>query len=106
MQFTRRTIGTGLAVLAVSTTTACGTSGAGTTADASSASITSAAGDSLAAAPSTDMDVATEEPVPLAPGDTISVTVAYADWEDAAAAVEVGALVPGLVESGGTCTLT
>jgi hypothetical protein len=32
--------------------------------------------------------------------------ITYSGWEDSSGAVEVGALVPGLVESDGACTLT
>jgi len=48
--------------------------------------------------------VATDVPVPTPTGSTASVVLTYADWEPGSSAIEVGAYVPGVVETGGTCT--
>lgn len=51
-------------------------------------------------------DVAVDTPVTVAPGADLSLVVTYSDWNADTSAVEAGAFVPGVVESGGTCTLT
>ncbi|MCZ2817089.1 hypothetical protein [Modestobacter sp. VKM Ac-2984] len=51
-------------------------------------------------------DVATDTPAITAPGETVPVVVTYSGWTDTSAAVEFGAYVAGIVEAGGTCTLT
>ena len=58
-------------------------------------------------APETDPTVvATDPPVTRAPDADSVVMVTYAVWEPASSAVEEGSFVQGVVESGGTCTLT
>lgn len=49
--------------------------------------------------------VATDAPRP-ATGRDVAVTVTYSGWDDRAADVEVDGFVTGVVEQGGTCTLT
>ncbi|MCZ2838574.1 hypothetical protein [Modestobacter sp. VKM Ac-2985] len=51
-------------------------------------------------------DVATDAPVTTPPSDAVRVVVTYSGWTDTSAAVEFGAYVAGVVEAGGTCTLT
>jgi len=52
-------------------------------------------------------DVATDSPAPSpAPGAEVSPQLTYYGWVDDIAAVEAGGIVMGIVESGGTCTLT
>lgn len=49
--------------------------------------------------------VATDAPRPAA-GRDVAVTVTYSGWDNQAADVEVDGFVAGVVEQGGTCTLT
>jgi hypothetical protein len=49
--------------------------------------------------------VATDEPVE-ATGEEVQVTVTFAGWNAGAAQVQVGGYVAGVIEDGGTCTLT
>jgi hypothetical protein len=59
------------------------------------------------AAPGTDpTDVATDPPVTRAPDADAPVVITYVVWETGDRAVEEGSFVQGVVESGGTCTLT
>ncbi|MGY1807354.1 hypothetical protein ACI8AF_08280 [Blastococcus sp. SYSU D00669] len=51
--------------------------------------------------------VVTDAPVPEVPsGVPLEVVVTYSGWDDDAQVAEAAGLVPGLVESGGTCELT
>ncbi|MCO7221584.1 hypothetical protein [Klenkia sp. PcliD-1-E] len=50
--------------------------------------------------------VATDSPAPAPTGATVDVVVTYADWDATTASIEAGAFVQGIVESGGTCTVT
>lgn len=61
--------------------------------------------------------IASDTPVPTEPapssdpstGDDRTAVVPFittADWDDAAKALDVSAIVPGIVEGGGTCTVT
>jgi len=50
--------------------------------------------------------VATDSAVPSATTSAAPVVVTYFGWTDSTAAVEVGAYVAGVAESGGICTLT
>ena len=52
-------------------------------------------------------DVATDTPVPPRdPGTEVTPQLTYYGWVDDLDAVEAGGIVLGIVESGGTCTLT
>jgi hypothetical protein len=123
----RRRFALGFAAMAVLTTAACGTSFA-TSPAGSSAAATSPAGSSAAipsagqsaatgspgvygapADPSTEADptdVVTDVPPPAEEGHDAVVFVTYADWNQDSQAVEEGSYVQGVVEDGGTCTLT
>ena len=112
----------GLTAAIATMTTACGGSFSGAhvasqSASASSASSASVASVAATAAPGTygapvnpslpnPTNVATDAPVTATPGRNATVVMTYSGWTDATASVEVGALVSGVVESGGTCTLT
>jgi hypothetical protein len=48
----------------------------------------------------------TTPPADPAAGSSADVVVTYSGWVDQSSSVEVGAYVAGVVESGGTCTLT
>lgn len=50
-------------------------------------------------------DVATDPPV-VATGEQVDVTVTFTGWNSTAGEVQVGGYVAGVVEDGGTCTLT
>ncbi|MGY1773911.1 hypothetical protein [Blastococcus sp. SYSU D00813] len=50
-------------------------------------------------------EVATDDPV-AAPDGPADVVLSYADWDAASASVHVNAFLGGLLEDGGTCTLT
>lgn len=51
--------------------------------------------------------VATDPPVAPAPaGTAVTVSISYSGWNAASSEADVGAYVQGIVESGGTCTLT
>jgi hypothetical protein len=50
-------------------------------------------------------DVATDESY-RAPDGWADVALTFAEWDDSSASVQVNAFVGGLVEDGGTCTLT
>lgn len=82
-------------------------------------STVSAATDPTAAVPAPTETVASDTPVPLATpvvtsaptGGTDTRTVVVPaittkDWDAAAKALDVSAIVPGVVEGGGTCTVT
>ena len=51
-------------------------------------------------------DVATDPAVTVGPTADGSVRLTYAEWDAATTAVVAGAILPGVVESDGTCTLT
>lgn len=51
-------------------------------------------------------DVATDAPVTVAPNPAAALVVTYSGWNPDTSAVEVGGFVPGVSESGGSCTLT
>ena len=52
-------------------------------------------------------EVATDSPAPTAEaGAEVAPQLTYYGWDAAAGGVEAGGIVMGLVESGGTCTLT
>lgn len=55
--------------------------------------------------PDTGQPVATDEPV-VATGSEVAVTATYAEWDASLGQVVVGGYVAGVVENGGTCTLT
>jgi hypothetical protein len=87
------------------------TSAADSTAPATTATPTTTApteyGLPTTVAPETDPTVvATDPPVTRAPDADSVVMVTYAVWEPTSSAVEEGSFVQGVVESGGTCTLT
>lgn len=52
-------------------------------------------------------EVATDAPAPTEePGEEVAAQITYYGWDDAIGGVEAGGIVMGVVESGGTCTLT
>jgi hypothetical protein len=51
-------------------------------------------------------DVATDDPVTVAPTDDGEVFITYAQWSNDTSAIEVGGYVAGVIEDDGTCTLT
>lgn len=51
-------------------------------------------------------DVATDTAVTVTPGSAATLVVTYSGWNTDTSAVEVGGFVPGISESGGSCTLT
>lgn len=52
-------------------------------------------------------EVATDAPAPTEePGEEVAPQITYYGWDDAIGGVEAGGIVMGVVESGGTCTLT
>ena len=52
-------------------------------------------------------EVATDPPAPTEEaGDEVAPQITYSGWDDAIGGVEAGGIVMGIVESGGTCTLT
>src|SRR3569833_4255032 len=51
-------------------------------------------------------NVATDEPVTLAPTDDGDIFITYAAWNNDTSAGEVGGYLRGIVEDNGTCTLT
>jgi len=52
-------------------------------------------------------EVATDTPAPTEePGEEVAPQITYYGWDDAIGGVEAGGIVMGVVESGGTCTLT
>lgn len=52
-------------------------------------------------------EVATDTPAPTREaGDEVTPQLTYYGWDAAAGGVEAGGIVMGIVESGGTCTLT
>jgi hypothetical protein len=88
-----------------------GTPASGTTAEAAGPSSSGAVPDPRASdappppsIPPAD-EVATDEPVPASDGPA-DVVVSYAGWDDASSSVEVSAFLGGVLEDGGTCTLT
>lgn len=55
--------------------------------------------------PGPNQPVATDPPAPES-GGAVQVVVTYADWDASGHQVEVAGYVSGVVEAGGTCTLT
>ena len=52
-------------------------------------------------------EVATDPPAPTEePDEEVTPQLTYYGWDDAIGGVEAGGIVMGIVESGGTCTLT
>lgn len=52
-------------------------------------------------------EVATDPPAPIEEaGEEVTPQLTYYGWDDAVGGVEAGGIVMGIVESGGTCTLT
>lgn len=51
-------------------------------------------------------EVATDPPAPQPTSGSVSVVLTFADWDADSSTIEAGAFVQGLVESGGTCTIT
>lgn len=105
---------TALAVTAA--TAGCGASEADEQA-AASASESSAAAAGATAAPGTygqpvdpslpnPTGVATDPPLDVGSSTTARVSIAYSGWNPATSTVEVDGFLGGIVESGGTCTLT
>ena len=123
MQHRRRSTGIVVAALAALVTAGCGAQGEDSTtggdaavtaspvAGSSSPIGASPTDPSPAAATSSALPpdagtVVTDPPVTLGPGHEAVVFVTYLEWDDAAAAVDEGSFVQGVVESTGTCTLT
>lgn len=110
-----RATGAALALATLATTAACGSSPEEEAAASSSAAAAAAAtaapgsyGSPVDPSLPNPSGVATDSPAPTASASAASATVVvtYSGWTDADAAVEFGAYVAGLAESGGTCTLT
>ena len=106
---------TALTATALLATAACTSSSSGSTTDSAATAGTTVAADAPPAVyGSSDVparpdptDVATDPPAEaVTTGSDVPVVVTYAGWEETSAAVEVGAHVTGLIEDGGTCTLT
>jgi hypothetical protein len=109
----RRATALTLTAMAVLGASAC-TSGGSDTDSGSAAASSSGAGAPAAVYGSSDVptrpdptDVATDPPAEApATGSGVPVIVTYSGWEDTSAAIEVGAYISGVIEDGGTCTLT
>ena len=112
-----RATGVAAALAALATTAACGSSDPEEAAAASSSSAAAAASAAATAAPGSygspvnpslpnPTGVATDSPAPTAGPESADVVITYSGWIDSSVAVEVGAYVAGVAESGGTCTLT
>jgi len=107
---------TGVAAVLAALATAAGCSSAADPAEEAAASSSAAAAGATAAPGSygspvnpslpNPTGVATDSPAPTATAGSAAVVVTYSGWADADAAVEVGAFVAGVAETGGTCTLT
>ena len=106
------TVVTATALLAAA---GCTSSSGGSGADSGAPAVGSVAADAPPAVYGSDdvptrpdpTDVATDPPAEASSaGSDVPVVVTYSGWQDTSAAVEVGAYVGGLVEDGGTCTLT
>ena len=97
----------GTAAAATGSTAGATTDGSHTTAPAStSAAAPTEYGVPTTAAPAADpTDVATDAPVTPETGADVTVLITYADWNSSASVVEAAGYA-GVVESGGTCTLT
>jgi hypothetical protein len=118
MQARWRSVVLGATVAAVAGTAACGSAGgSGPAAEGSAASAEQAATTSSSPGvygvpvdPSTPdpTDVATDAPVTVTPNDdgSLPVVLTFADWNATSGAVEVDGYLAGIVEDGGTCTLT
>ena len=118
MQARWRSVVLGAAVAAVAGTAACGSAdgsgpaAAGSTAPAGQPAATSSSPGvyGVEVDPSTPdpTDVATDAPVTVEPNDdgSLPISVTFADWNATTAAVEVDGYLAGIVEDGGTCTLT
>jgi hypothetical protein len=118
MQVRWRSVVLGAAMAAVAGTAGCGAadgSGGSPSAPADEVSATSAApappsvyGEPMEPSREEPAEVATDPPPSPGPptGDTVSVALTYAGWNATTAQVEVDGYVPGVLEHGGTCTLT
>jgi hypothetical protein len=118
MQVRWRSVVLGAAMTAVAGTAGCGAAdGSGPAAG----DVTAPAGEAAATSSSPGVygvevdpsrpdptDVATDAPVTVEPNDdgSLPVSLTFADWNATTAAVEVDGYLAGIVEDGGTCTLT